>query len=478
MDLQVVQKSVDQFRAPKKLLGDLRTEAAATLIAAAADVALILDAKGIVRDVALGNDELGKENFDKWIGQPWVETVTIESRPKIESLLRDASAAVQPRWRQVNHPSETGMDVPIRYSAVMIGDSGRIVAVGRDLRALSQLQQRLVEAQQSMERDYQRLRHAETRYRLLFQIASEPVMVVDAATLKVVDVNPAAGEILGKAAKRLTGRSFVELFEGKGAKALADSLAAARLSGNSEEVVARLTESGDDFRISASVFRQDSTAHFLVRLAPKSGPASTELVARTKSRMFEVVESMPDGFVVTDPNRRILAANQAFVELTQTASEEQLKGENIDRWLGRHAVDVNVLMTNLREHGSLKNFATVVRSEFGASEDVEISAVSVTSGEQPCIGITVRSVGRRPDSIINGQRALPRSVEQLTELVGRVSLKDLVRESTDLIERLCIEAALELTGDNRASAAEMLGLSRQGLYSKLRRYGLGDLDSD
>jgi DNA-binding NtrC family response regulator len=57
-----------------------------------------------------------------------------------------------------------------------------------------------------------------------------------------------------------------------------------------------------------------------------------------------------------------------------------------------------------------------------------------------------------------------------------VSLKELVRESTDMIERLCIEAALEVTGDNRASAAEMLGLSRQSLYVKLRRYGLGDLD--
>jgi DNA-binding NtrC family response regulator len=73
---------------------------------------------------------------------------------------------------------------------------------------------------------------------------------------------------------------------------------------------------------------------------------------------------------------------------------------------------------------------------------------------------------------------LPRSVEQLTELVGRVSLKELVRETTDVIERLCIEAALELTRDNRASAAEMLGLSRQSLYVKLRRYGLGDLGGD
>jgi DNA-binding NtrC family response regulator len=59
-----------------------------------------------------------------------------------------------------------------------------------------------------------------------------------------------------------------------------------------------------------------------------------------------------------------------------------------------------------------------------------------------------------------------------------VTLKDLVRETTDLVERLCIEAALELTKDNRASAAEILGLSRQSLYSKLHRFKLGNLTND
>ena len=86
----------------------------------------------------------------------------------------------------------------------------------------------------------------------------------------------------------------------------------------------------------------------------------------------------------------------------------------------------------------------------------------------------MRDVGRRLPARRRRRRELPRSVEQFTELVGRVPLKDLVRETTDLIERLCIEAALELTHDNRASAAEMLGLCRQSLYVKLRRYGLGD----
>ena len=93
-------------------------------------------------------------------------------------------------------------------------------------------------------------------------------------------------------------------------------------------------------------------------------------------------------------------------------------------------------------------------------------------------GLTIRTVGWRAGRERLGGRELPRTVEHFTELVGRVPLKNLVRETTDLIERLCIEAALELTGDNRASAAEMLGLSRQGFYAKLRRYGLGDLDDD
>jgi DNA-binding NtrC family response regulator len=57
-------------------------------------------------------------------------------------------------------------------------------------------------------------------------------------------------------------------------------------------------------------------------------------------------------------------------------------------------------------------------------------------------------------------------------------LKDIVGETVDLIERLCIEAALKITRNNRASAADMLGLSRQSLYVKLRRYGIEGPDPD
>jgi transcriptional regulator PpsR len=164
--------------------------------------------------------------------------------------------------------------------------------------------------------------------------------------------------------------------------------------------------------------------------------------------------------------------------LAQRATEEQVRDEPIDRWLGRSSVEIETFLGNTAQHGAARQFATIVRGEFGSIEEVEASAVFVADPEHPCFGLTIRANGRKAAAKVLGEHELPRSVQQMTGLVGQVPLKNLVRETTDLIERLCIEAALELVGDNRASAAEMLGLSRQSLYVKLRRYGLGDLGGD
>jgi len=467
-----------QFKAPRESLGDIDAELAGKLLAAAGDVSLVIDGKGVIRDIAFGNEELLKEGYANWVGRPWLETVTIESRPKIEALLDGAGTDPMPRWRQVNHPSAKGGDVPVLYSTIRLGDDGRTVAVGRDLRTLATLQQRLVDAQQSMEREYARLRHAETRYRLLFQVATEAVLIVDAGTSKIVEANPAAGRLLGVKPERLIKRSFPSGFDADGMAAITTLLAGARAAGRADGVRARLASGGRTLTVSASLFRQDEGAHFLIRLAPLSEGDAVADMSKPKSRLLEVVDNSPDGFVVTGLDGRILTANRAFLDMVQLVTEEQAEGESLERWLGRPGVDMNVLTANLRERGSLRLFSTSLRGEHGAATEVEISAVAVPDGEQPCYGFAIRETARRLRVADGQRRELPHSVDQLTELVGRVSLKDLVRETTDVIERLCIEAALELTGDNRASAAELLGLSRQSLYVKLRRYGLGDLDSE
>ena len=256
------------FKTPRKSLAGLDVDTTATLIAAAADVALVVDRKGRICDLAFGSDELAMALDGEWQGQPWLDTVTIESRPKVETLLKGNDTDKPVRWRQLNHETAGGVSVPVMYTAVKLGDDGRMLAIGRDLRPMASLQQRLIEAEQSLERDYSRLRHAETRYRLLFQVASEPVLIIDATTEKVVDANPAAAQLLGETVRRLVGRAFPEGFDAESTRALAELLATVRATGRGDEVRVRLASGERSFLAAASLFRQDNSSHFLLRLSP------------------------------------------------------------------------------------------------------------------------------------------------------------------------------------------------------------------
>ena len=465
-----------RFRSPSESLGSIDPGSVAALLGAVADVTLIIDRHGTIRDVAFGDAELAKETSRDWIGKRWIEIVTPESRPKIEAMFREAEPGIPSRWRQINHPGRKGVDVPVRYSVIRYGTEQQIVAVGRDMRAMAVLQQRVFEAQQAMEREYERIRASEKRYRLLFQLAAEAVVIVNAATQKVIEANPAAAALVGRDARKMVGAAIGTLFDEGSQQAVQSFVAALRLAPRVDNVHAQLDGSRESLLLSGALFRQENESCLLVlmtRLGVGAAPARND-----RAQLLRVVERLPDAVVVTDQERRVIAANAAFVDLVHAGNEEQVRGASIERWLGRPGVDGDVLFATLKSHGAVRHFSTILRGEFGTSDDVEVTGVEVPSGETPCYGFAIRAAGWRAGRERLGGRELPRTAEQFTELVGRVPLKDLVRETTDLIERLCIEAALELTGDNRASAAEMLGLSRQGLYAKLRRYGLGDLGTD
>lgn len=465
------------LKALRKHVGDLDAEVATKVITAASDFALIVDSDGVIKDLTFATADMPKESISTWVGRPWVETVTDESRPKIIELLRDAAGKSAPRWRQVNHPQPRDADLPVRYSAIEIGRRGNIIALGRDLRPVAALQQRLIEAQQSTEREYARLRNAETRYRALFQLSSEAILIADAASLKVMEANPAALDTLGKTSKKLIGRTLPELFAPENFDAMQLALTATRSAGQSGGHQMRLSD-GAECQVSLSVFRQGATSHILVQLSSARDNAQSRSTT-PRSSVMTVVQNMPDAFVLTETDHRIIAVNTSFIELTQLATEEQATGQLLDRWIGRTGSEFGLMASSLRTHGSIRNFVTVLRGELGSQEDVEVSGVLVTSGAQPCQGFTIRTTGRRNMAPRQPtDTAFPHSVNQLTSLVGTVPLKELVRETTDLIERLCIEAALDLTDDNRVSAAEMLGVSRQSLYMKMRRFGIGDRDDD
>ena len=473
-----------RFEHAQLYFSNLDSDIAAKLITAASDVVLIMDEAGIIRDAAFGSDEMMGHGYQNWLGKPWSQTVSEESRSKVAAMLRDGDSGKGVKWRHLNQFAQDGTELPLSYSLIHVpasrqtgGQPAHSVAFGRDLRPQAALQQKLIAAQRSMERDYWQLKHIETRYRLLFQVSSEALLILDAATEKPEDSNPAAqllfGEALGK-----PNWSLRDSLDQRSYTALSQVFSGLRASGRSAPVDVRIADSGAEMVVAVSLFRQEQSSHFLLRLVPKAAQADSAGMANAKQILTDVMESAPDAFVVTDLSGQVLTANRAFLQLAQVSNEDLVRGESLERWLGRAGVDLSVLISNLRQRDVVRLFATRMRGDYGSTTDVEISAVAVTTGEKRCLGFTIRDVGLRLNNETKPSKVLPRSTGQMTEQVGRVPLKDIVRETTDLIEQLCIEAALELTGDNRASAAEMLGLSRQSLYVKLRRFGMSDASAE
>ena len=464
------------------------TDGLSALLQTASDFVLRLNKTGTILEVQINSDSLTRDlesaGSQDWVGSDWPDTVTVESRQKVVSLLRDVassssgSMAKAIGWRHINYTMKAGSssyDLPLNVTAVRADDLGTIFVLGRDLRATAALQQQLVDTQQTMERDYLRLRFMEARYRAMLQTAERGLAVIDAVSLRVQEANETAWQLLDGNSKKRTSKTFVEYFEIDARAQITSWLG--RLGTGVAQVpplTVTLRQRDESVRLQASVLRQQEGLVYLVWVDTISVAVAPSLVSERGLMLLDVVESIPDAFVVTNADGKVLTANAAFVEMSQMATLEHVRGERLSRWLSRAEIDLSMLTNSLRQHRSFRQVVTDIRGEYGSMTTAEISGVSVQADGAACFGYLIRDVSRRANGESVSPRMMPRSVDELKELVGRVSLKDIVGETTDLIEQLCIEAALELTGDNRAAASEMLGLSRQSLYVKLRRFGASD----
>lgn len=445
---------------------------AAEVLAQASEITLIVDADGVIRDAAIASEKLLAGGAKSWTGRKWIEIVTAESESKIASVLAEAKTKGPIKPREVNHSLPKGDDAPIRYTCVRLGESDKVVAFGRDLSRLSAMQQRLMNSQLSMEREFSRLRSEEMRYRTMFQLADVPQILVEAASLKVVDINPAAQRVLGMSERKAAGGKLTQLFDSEESELLHKLLRASLEENGTRDITLKM-RGGQQIAIHASRFHQERSAHLLLRLESDSGNV-VPLTYAVERHTLDLVENMPDAFLVTNDQRMVLSCNSAFATLLGLSSSHAAEGQVLDTWFERPGVDCNVLIANVQEHGLVRRFATVLRGPFGRTESVEISATLIDQNGTTLFGFLVRQASGPLFQKDGAENVVARTNEQITNLVGHMPLKDIVRETTGLIEHLCIETALELTKGNRVSAARMLGLSRQSLYAKLARDADGE----
>jgi transcriptional regulator PpsR len=389
-----------RFRTMNKLPNDpgdlsafseVAPELADMLVSVTSDIALVLDDKGFIRSVALGGAEPVSATASEWLGRQLVDTVTRDTRRKVEELLREANVAGVSRTRHINHPSAAGADIPVAYTAVRLGQSGPLLVAGRDLRAVSVMQQRLVDAQQSMERDYWRMRQAETRYRLLFQIATDAVLIIDADTLHVIDANRAAARMFGCSVQDMPGRQATDGVAPASLGTLEELLGTVRVSGRPGEAHVTLSGLGGAIHVWVSPLRGEGQSLLLLRATPDG---SSPLTAPDDPLLPELMRLTPDAIVFTNEQGMLLSMNAAFAELVKISADKGVQGRSLGDWLERDGGGFTNLLASVCRSG-VKRMSARLWDEKGMSTDIELSAVLIHNGDSNSIGFIIRAVQPR-----------------------------------------------------------------------------------
>lgn len=473
------------------------------------DITLVLNEAGVINQ-AIAGTSIADEPISEWVGLPWIETVRHDERADIGRLVDRARMGGIAGIGHVAQRFPSGVVVPLEYTVVRLGDGAGSVAVGKQLRAVAQLQSRLLDTQRVLEQDYWKLRAVETRYRMLLDSAQDAVLTLDSRSLRIVEINPQAANLLGMApgdAQGPRGIDLGSLLTDADRKTLRDVVKRARNGGPANGLLRQLkgapaamqpgehrSEVGPALRAnvrsgiqlgSQSALPEQQGPWLLRASLIPSGPGDSlmqlQIVAdasqpaeeqvATAEAHADLIERWPDGFVVIDRGGRVLSANAAFVDMTQEGASSALIGQSLGKWLGRPGADLTVLLANVGRFGQLRLFSTLIRGALGSETEAELSAAGECDVGPRRIAVLVRDVGRRlvrsPSDFT--LRAL---IEAYAERVGEAPLRTVVEETVSVVESHFVKAALRLTAGNRTAAAQLLGLSRQSLHAKLHRYDL------
>ena len=460
-------------------------EALGDIVSTLADFALSIDARGRIRSVLASPFHGAIADLGPWEGADIRDHLTVESVPKFDAALsRFLAGSGERRSTEVNHRDpRTGAEFPVIYSLHAVGprgaplEEGEILMIGRDLRPIADLQQQLVAAQIALENDQEAQRGHDTRYRALIGATREAVVFVALASGQVTDASGAASGLLGRPGDSLVGETFGALFDGGEGGDVVSRLVSAAVSEDPHPVTLTARD-GRALRAAPQVFRAAGARILLCRLEEAEARAAPP--GSLSGALAALYESGPDAVVLTARDGTITAANDAFVTLVDAAGAAELRGRSLADMLERGVIDLRILLENARRSGRMRLYATRLVGRFESERPVEIAVTHLSDEGPMAFGFAIRD-----GQIAEGARAIgaagaaegpgPASV---VELVGSATLREIVAETTDVIEKTCIETAIELTGNNRVAAAEMLGLSRQSLYVKLRKYGLHARGSD
>jgi PAS domain S-box-containing protein len=174
----------------------------------------------------------------------------------------------------------------------------------------------------------QRVQHdleaSETRYRRLFESAKDGILILDAETGKVVDINPFMIELLGYSRENYFGKALWEIGLFKDIVASKEAFSKLQRKGYIHyEDLPMETKDGRkiDIEFVSNVYRVNSTSVIQCNIRD-----ITERKRAEESLMLQnaALQSAANAIFITDRVGKIISVNQAFTQLTGYSQEEAI----------------------------------------------------------------------------------------------------------------------------------------------------------
>jgi PAS domain-containing protein len=222
----------------------------------------------------------------------------------------------------------------------------------------------------------------------LFAAASTAVLVADHTTGLLISVNPAAQNLLGLASADLVGYAWHKAFISPGVQELNAASQRAAALGTAVKVSVR--SSGDIGALEAtlSTFFVSKVCYLLLQLdaAHETGRKPQAF----SGDLFDELDDLPLGFVITDGALCVQFGNRAFLELTGDASRDATEGQNLLRWLDLTQDDLVLMCRQMQLRQAATVMTTSFSTRYGRGPMVEVTAIAVPDATSPYWGFVLR----------------------------------------------------------------------------------------
>ncbi len=441
------------------------------VILRASDISLLIDTAGLILEVIYNTENKNLGDIEHWRTRNIRDFITKESGIKLEEILNLSASEnekIEKDIIQLNHIRNGGDDFPIQYSIHPTGVNNQILLFGRDLTQIAQAQQELMKTQLKFEREYDRYRSFDTKYRVILEQCGSAFIIVDEEG-EIIDFNQKAVAIIEKT--NLNQVMLEDLFYQGTSIEILSELETLNKNTPSAALNKKIKENNKEVQLKGTFFRSNDGVHALIRLSISSSQRTSH--SKEKIYLSDLYQKTSDAFVFIDEAGKIVDTNESFLILTENPNIDEVVGKSFSDFLRNATTDLKILTDNSKRLGKIRNYATDFITTFGSKIPVTISSTWVSNEDNDFYGFILRDSSNVEFEKQNENEQ--HSWEATTKLVGSAPLKELVAQTGDIAERICLETALNLTNNNKVAAAELLSLSRQSLYVKLRKHNLLDI---